>query len=241
MKKSISILLILVMFIAMISGCSKDKGIKNEKTPDASVEAAVAKLFDDFKDNSLGKFEDYFAEDSDEKDDFEEMSYMNALAESFLEVVGPATDTLDSEKTEELKEKVINKTFGSIDYEIKSVAVNGDEAEVALAVEMPTFDDSSLDTEELMAEAFGIDINDPVSLLEKWAEKEGKTVPELTEEFADSDQSEIMMEMLELFSDEFDDFLSLALDEMVKETEKKDIIATVKQQADGEWKIVKMD
>lgn len=233
--KKLSIILAMMLAMTTFAGCEKedeksetkketkveDKADKksDKKAEEDSPESIVEAFLDDAFAQTLGDYEDYFAEDADAEDDFEAFKTMEFATEGVDMIVEAVGD--------ELGEEFISAIYDALEYEVVDVKEDGDTAEVTISLKAPDFENLEMDEEEMMIEVMGIDPSTATEdeILE-WMEENG-----IDENSTDED-------MMEIFGQGMVDYMIEVMNDADKVEEE--VVYTVVKNDDGEWKIKKI-
>lgn len=240
----------LILCIFLVSGCSMldFNGMKDsDGDPVVESEKIVAMLHDNIISSSVGEFEEYFVSDEDTERLYREITEPIDLKNEFNSYINEISGYLSEENTEKWLETFKGKIFGNSDYVIDSVTVDGDETDVKVTVMIPDFSKAKNVSDErineMLAECFWFDVNDPELFFEELALRKGVEEKELRDIYSASDSSVWISDILELFSDEFESLFNLVTNEMLEDCPQKSykIEYTVKKQPDEAYKITDVD
>ena len=173
--KILSLVLSVIMVASCFIACSKEEPadkqnteVKTSKTTDVAngevkestkkddakeVEKVAEDFFETFQKGDLEGIADFFEEDSDAYDEFFK-AFEIADIESFFD--GAEDIGLSESDIEDILSSAFEKLFGELDYDIKDIEVDGDEAEVEYEISLPDYskvDIESVDMDSLMMEA----------------------------------------------------------------------------------------
>ncbi len=165
-KKILSLLMAIVMVLAL-AGCSKDK--KSENTSDVKVEeakAAANNFAKAFTAYDTEKMEEYLhGEDATE--------FLSDLEKDFSELgtsfVSETNGAISKEKADAYADKIVKKIFSCVKMEVGEGKPNGDKVEFSVKTQMPDFESIDMSElqnpdDEVMMKILGIDMNDPSGL-----------------------------------------------------------------------------
>ena len=237
MKKFTNITCTITATLILMSGCSSTNSIA---TPEAEAEAAVASFFDDITDNSIGEFEEYFASDSSEYTEYERLTDIYAVSQAFVSGADIFTNAFDEDETEDWANNIVSKAYKSFDYEITACDANDTSAQISVNLTLPSIT-ADVNDELLLADAFGFDVNDSMTLIYKAAEKNGMDAADFAKELSDTPPNRIMSEMAEVFSDELDTYASSVIEKRLETPQVISVTASLEKQPDGVWKISELN
>ena len=191
---------------------------KAAKDDAAEVEEVAEDFFKTFQSGDLEALSEFFADDSGAYDEL-----MSSFDMGDIEDMTAAIEELGLSENEvaDMVGKMFGTIFGELDYEIKDVDVDGDEAEVEFEMSYPDYeavDESALDMDSLMMEVL---------------EDSGYTMEELSKMTKD-DLKELMPEIVgTVFEELIDTMVDAAKDAGLKT--KKGTFTF--ENIDGEWLI----
>ena len=142
------------------------------------------------------------------------------------------------------------RLLSTITYEVKDVKINGNNADAAVMITYPDFEaignsNSNVDPMDLMKEAFGFDLTDSATFMQKYAEKKQMSAADLIAKFANGDQEALAKDVFETFKAEFTTAFEKMGDKLIELTQNKSISSdvTVKLEKDknNAWKITDMN
>lgn len=233
MKKVFALMLCLSTVFGMCS-CSKKEGSLNPKEErEAQAITVVSNFFNNIRSGNPGEYEMYFKQDNDCRRVYDIFSDFSDEAVGVITLLGVG----DEEKRDELSESVSQKMFGAVDYTIDFVTSEHNEAEVSVTAMRPDFTDEKISAminiDDLLDEAFGVDVSNSTELSKMLSEKKGIDIPPET----------IDIYSTYAFSDELSKYYNLVIDTIFDNPPLK----TVKLQFEvektfgGDWKITDVD
>ena len=234
MKKQFGILTVLAITLLLAVGCKK---INNDITPEAAAEGVTANFFDDLIARNVEEIATRCADESNAMFECKKIEDSKTIVRHFVAGIENITDSFDDEKNEEFYNKIAGKVLGKFDYEIVSTEVDGENAAVVVNLVMPSTN-VNVNTESVLKDCLGFDIDDSMTMVYKAAEKKGMTPTEFASELSKSKPNEIKTEILELFSEELDSFIESVLEKRMENPQINKITVILKKQAEGDWKIV---
>lgn len=241
MKKTITGIAALFMSIVMLASCGGTSNQPAQSNHEAEVRQTVTSFMEAYTDMDESKAVKYVTDE-----DLVDLPDMLAAMEDGM---GEFEDMMPDIDKEAIVDKFRTIVKANINYDIDKVKVDGDKATAELTVTVPDASDmDSLFTEEnlmeIMEDSFGFDINDPMAILNEYADKKGMDITELYA-LAAGDQDEFMKDFYNTFSGEFNDFIDGMIDMMADaldnaETEKQAVTMEL-ELTDGDWLISDID
>ncbi len=246
----------ILLFIAVcccmmaFSGCTAidfGKIGAGENDPAMAGEKVVATLHNHIRSSEVEKFDKYFIEDDDTRKMYNDITNMEGMKTALLQGMGDISNFISDDNANKWIAKLSAKYYGTSDYAIDNVVVDGDEVDVSVTMTLPDLENATAvsveDINAIMSECFEFDINDPDALSKEMALRKGIDEAKLREIYSSGEENAFVGDIIELFSDEFNKCVGQIMDKTFENCPVKSykIQYTVEKQADGAYKITDVD
>ncbi|MBR3932714.1 MAG: nuclear transport factor 2 family protein [Clostridia bacterium] len=191
---------------------------KAAKDDAAEVEEVAEDFFKTFQSGDLEALSEFFADESGAYDELMSSFDMGDIEDM---TAGAEELGLSENEVADMFGKMLGTLFGELDYEIKDVDVDGDEAEVEFEMSIPDYeavDESALDMDSIMMEVL---------------EDSGYTMEKLSK-MTEDDLMELMPEIMGTAFEELTDVMVDAAKDAGLKTKKGTFTF---ENIDGEWLI----
>lgn len=249
MKKLTSVLA-LVLAMMMLASCGGAQPAQEAKTenPEAEIRTTISGFMDAVFDVDTEKAKTYTSDESVVDEINSSLNIDDNLDKALSSFESTAGGMFPTDKLRTYLTSIFKKIFKTVTYDITNIEINGDTATASLTINVPDMDNldmSSIDMESIMAQALGFDISDPQSVVTEFISRTGLSMEDLTAKYS-TDQSALISDLFDAFSDEFEKMFEMAGDEGAKlaaNAAKKEFNSTVtlEKGSDNTWKITKVD
>ena len=242
MRKTISLIAAALTAMALLASCGGGSSSTVAKNPEDEVRQTVTAFMDACLSFDTDEAKKYVTDENiDEIPDI-----LDGIEETF----GDFEDIIPEESKKAVTDKLSALVKDNIKYEIGEITIDGDEAQAKVNVSMPDFsnamsDYSDEDFAKLIQTSFGLDSDDPMALINAFAQKKGVSVEDVYQMLS-GDEADFIKDFYQTFKDETDKFIDGMVDMLgssMKDAEQTDYPTTVtlEKQPDGKWLVSDMD